>query len=779
MVLRIALLFLTVAYATLFAQTESPKPSEPKGVGSISTIDLTTEIVNLTEPPVMVSGAGTRAFTLDLSQPIDPKTQVRVEKAIRTETRGKSLTRNRRRELDLAQGLLMLAKGRHTKAETHFRSAEEDARLVDAALFYRARAVRLSGEQAAFQQDPSQSLKRCRRARQLFGRFLDYLPGPFEELYADEKRKASLCYIRALLRSRRYREAEGPALSMLRQREGLTGEDRRYLFGELVKIRSLRQDPMAARSLLNLAKAEFPWDKGFKAWDRKLPRQEKSRQAEKDSRLRRKKPPLRPEEKLLEEVRLYKKRRRFKKALSTIVDIFDDYPGSKAAQKAKGLLQNLLRKRINQGQRISPYLGDLRDLPPSVAYRTARMLWNADYNSSAYKLFDHVASKHPQTEEAGSSYYILGRMHEDRREWKEAQEMFLKLVEAYSASTFFGAAHFKLGWLAYLNGDYEEAVRWLEADRQQENDPNVKAQPSYWLARAYQKLNRAKEADQLFKEIADLAPLSYYAFLAGHFPPRSTQTELPGKRPDDFWTQYYLRRARALLGAGLPRMAAAELQHIDADGDPNVAKTLSVLFGMAGVHPPAITIAWKLLKKNSQQPLPRHLLKSFFPLDFQKEVLAESKKQKIDPLLIFSLIKQESAYREDATSRTGALGLMQLMPSTAEGLVDRKKEKKPGRDELLRSETNIRLGVRYLAELINQQDGNLVYALAAYNGGPHRVKTWRKRWGSLPGEVFVELIPFPETRNYVKRILRNYAYYSGFLQNRILTPDRLLPGFGS
>jgi soluble lytic murein transglycosylase len=162
-----------------------------------------------------------------------------------------------------------------------------------------------------------------------------------------------------------------------------------------------------------------------------------------------------------------------------------------------------------------------------------------------------------------------------------------------------------------------------------------------------------------------------------------------------------------------------------------------------------------------------------FPVDFEATVRQEASASKIDPLLVFSLIKQESAYSEGAESRVGALGLMQLMPETAVLVAGKSGAPQPRPADLLKGETNIRLGVRYLGDLLNRYNGNLLHALAAYNAGPERVDVWVKQWNTVAAPEFVEMIPFEETRNYVKSIVRNYAFYARLLENRSVEFDAL------
>ena len=125
-----------------------------------------------------------------------------------------------------------------------------------------------------------------------------------------------------------------------------------------------------------------------------------------------------------------------------------------------------------------------------------------------------------------------------------------------------------------------------------------------------------------------------------------------------------------------------------------------------------------------------------------------------DPFLIVSLIRQESAFNHKARSPAGALGLMQLMPMTA-----RKMERRTRKQQLFNPQVNVRIGVKYFNLLMERYDNAPELALAAYNAGPERVDDWVKRYPVEDRMLFVDLIPYRETREYVASIVRNYYFY--------------------
>jgi hypothetical protein len=156
--------------------------------------------------------------------------------------------------------------------------------------------------------------------------------------------------------------------------------------------------------------------------------------------------------------------------------------------------------------------------------------------------------------------------------------------------------------------------------------------------------------------------------------------------------------------------------------------------------------------------LPNFLSGIFFPRQYSELITAYSKEQLVDPYLVQALIREESFFRADSLSPAKAYGLMQLLHSTAREIAKGSDLKVKAKD-LYDPEINIRLGLNHLKMLLDKYDGRLYLALAAYNAGVARVDQWLADYPDANEEEFIEMIPFSETRNYVKNILRNYFFY--------------------
>ncbi|MBE9567954.1 MAG: transglycosylase SLT domain-containing protein [Proteobacteria bacterium] len=148
-----------------------------------------------------------------------------------------------------------------------------------------------------------------------------------------------------------------------------------------------------------------------------------------------------------------------------------------------------------------------------------------------------------------------------------------------------------------------------------------------------------------------------------------------------------------------------------------------------------------------------------FPLSFADKIQQNSAKNNLNPALIFGLVRRESAFNEDAHSPVGARGLMQIMPKTGRQIARHFKERWRGGNSLYNPDMNIRYGAYYYQKLLTQFDGHYALALAAYNAGPSKVKKWLPEDKSMPADIWIETIPYKETREYVSAVLAYTLIY--------------------
>ncbi len=226
----------------------------------------------------------------------------------------------------------------------------------------------------------------------------------------------------------------------------------------------------------------------------------------------------------------------------------------------------------------------------------------------------------------------------------------------------------------------------------------------------------------------------------------------------------WVEAAEALQALGAQRLSMRVLDHMIgpmAQAEPPFQLYVTVLLYRAGDTNHEFRVLSRLFREFPVL-VSRRTLEMMYPLrDFN---IIQQFAGEEDPYLILSLIRQESAFNEDAKSPAGAIGLMQLMPKTA------RRFERIRRRELLDPWVNVRVGIRYFASLLERYQGRAEYALAAYNAGEDKVDDWQTRYPVGNSALFVDLIPFQETRGYVSAIARNYYWYL-----RLYAPEKLLP----
>ncbi len=298
--------------------------------------------------------------------------------------------------------------------------------------------------------------------------------------------------------------------------------------------------------------------------------------------------------------------------------------------------------------------------------------------------------------------------------------------------------YFRLGSAASVPG-YRIASRYWQAKLEDGKAPAMAAYPfSYYAV----KVLGGREA---FKDL-------HLGFLAGIDDP-------PGQR-----FLAIVEDLKVLARYGLWEEAAAAVHWAKNDpalgpGDLNLLRLIeSLLYYQQNRYFTAFSKFRGNFRLLESVHLPNFLSGIFFPRAYEDLVSAYSREQEVDPALVQALIREESFFRSDVRSPANAYGLMQLLHGTARQVANGSGLKVKAKD-LYDPEINIRLGLEYLKTLLDRYDGRLYLALAAYNAGPHRVDQWLQDFPLADEEEFIEMIPFSETRNYVKNILRNYFFY--------------------
>ena len=271
----------------------------------------------------------------------------------------------------------------------------------------------------------------------------------------------------------------------------------------------------------------------------------------------------------------------------------------------------------------------------------------------------------------------------------------------------------------------------------------------YWQARALKQLGRTTESIQLFREIAQRR--SYYGFLAAEWLNRPhSLNDAPVQLKNLAKYPAMLERAREFYYHKSIMNAREEWYDLLAQGDKEQINHAAVAASDWGWHEGAIRAFGKSRYFDD--------LKRRFPRSHADLFKKEARRNGVDSSLLFAITRRESAFAPDTRSPAGAVGLMQLMPGTARQVARSLKLKRPRTQSLKKPSLNIRLGSRYIADMLNRYDGNPAMALAAYNAGPGAVDRWRPAF-ETDADIWIDTIPFEETRQYVRVVLEYAAIY--------------------
>ncbi len=303
----------------------------------------------------------------------------------------------------------------------------------------------------------------------------------------------------------------------------------------------------------------------------------------------------------------------------------------------------------------------------------------------------------------------------------------------------------------------------------------------YWLAVVLERKS-ADRARPHYEQLVRESPLTVHGLLASLALKQEPDGRFKGNLPsltsqDDQRTPIEaarLDRAVKLLAAKADKLAALDIRSIRArDSAPGpYLLWLSSFAASAGSHLTAFSILSDLIARMDEAVYTTEGLDLVFPVVEWPVIVQQAGDIGVDPVLVLSLIKQESAFEREISSSAGASGYMQLMPFTASDV-----EPDVERRDLVQAETNIRIGTKYLKKLIDRYKGNFALALSGYNAGPGTTDRWIREGRAAHSFMeYVEQIPYKETRDYVGTIFRNYVWYRYRLRGeRVSTTEAFWP----
>ena len=338
---------------------------------------------------------------------------------------------------------------------------------------------------------------------------------------------------------------------------------------------------------------------------------------------------------------------------------------------------------------------------------------------------------------------------------KEAINMYQNVVGKYPSET--EDALWGIGWTYFLKGEYRKAADIFTNLYDTYNDTRY----LYWKARSLEA--NGEDAFSIYRTIVDMGKESdFYGIMSYTKYKMSYEQSNIDKTQKFFGTATPVRenpitpreneRVEALFDLGLSKEALLELIYI-SENTSSMEDLLYICskFQELGEYKYLVRLAVKV-------PHVEELLRFRYPLAYWDVVEGLSEKYGIDPLLVLSVVREESRFDSKARSAAGALGLMQIIPGTAYRLDNNLKLGINDSHEMLDVKNNLHFGIFYLKNLINEF-GSYSHALAAYNAGEETVRKWLRKGNYKSADEFIEDIPYSETRNYVKRVITTFFEY--------------------
>lgn len=396
-----------------------------------------------------------------------------------------------------------------------------------------------------------------------------------------------------------------------------------------------------------------------------------------------------------------------------------------------------------------------------------------DSPRTALTYLDQAIARFP--EQAGEALTARADALDQLRSPQSATLARQSVLNQYSSSTAAAEMRWQQAERRFATGDIQGAWQWAQQLVQENPDSELAPEAAFWVGKWAQQLGKTEDAQEAFEHVLSRYPDSYYAWRSA---------SLLGWDVGDFTTvrQKIPAVVKPDVRSTPPSGSEAlkELHRLGQDQDawslwqveftnpvePTVAEQytdgvmrLGVGDNLDGIFMVS-SLAWREdpAEKSEYQSLKRQTgyWRSLYPFPFVQSIESWSQQRQLNPMLVTALIRQESRFEPEIQSVAGATGLMQVMPGTADWVAQQIGLQQY---QLSDPEDNISLGTWYLDYTHEEYDNNSLFAVASYNAGPGNVADWIDRFGFSDPDLFIEQIPFPETKGYVESVFENYWNY--------------------
>jgi peptidoglycan lytic transglycosylase len=388
-------------------------------------------------------------------------------------------------------------------------------------------------------------------------------------------------------------------------------------------------------------------------------------------------------------------------------------------------------------------------------YRRARVLLRLG-DGGAIAALSGFAQTYPADTAAPTALYLIGDLLVDRDDWDGAARWFGELSIRYPADLRTSNARFRLAARATEQGRPDSAAKLYQAEVDAGGVQRFAAR--FWLGRLARARGDTGKAVALWTALAHEDSIGYYGMRARReagLPPLRIADAPAAPPPPDVAAGLALLDTLGL--AGLDTEVQAQVRWALTHPPQGIEALLGWSNGLAvrGWGPAGVRLGWQAALRIPNDP---RVLRAIFPWPNRAAVEGEAREFGVDPLLYVAIVRQESVFDLQAMSAAGARGLAQLLPGTAASMA-RSLDVTFYPEWITVPDLNLHLGAAHLAELLRRYGGRVEVAAAAYNAGTTPVARWLTRPGAEDPDQFIELIPYLETRGYVRAVLRNRELY--------------------
>lgn len=426
-----------------------------------------------------------------------------------------------------------------------------------------------------------------------------------------------------------------------------------------------------------------------------------------------------------------------------------------------------------EGEKLETSLG------VQVLERLGKLAMRRSDNAAAIGYFNALASKYPKSRRAPEVQYLAAWLPYNDQDFAIATDALSRFAKRYPRWDRRPEALWFAGWSAYLGdldaraeGTFKQLVR-------EHGSSEMKLWAHYWTGRIREQSEDESGARTAYREVLRIAPMSYF----GHWSisalgrlgeevvleapaktkPASIERALKvlGTRPIN------VDRGIALAAAGLTNEAMQELRGAgkalakirNTRGRVMVAEMINQLGGYHHAFRLAAAITRDGGDLVTGNEYAWRAWRLAYPRAFHREVDHAASTHDVDPFLVLSIMRTESAFRPWVRSPAGARGLMQVMPKTAKSIGRRAKGGRAHAARYTRPDSNIWLGTWYLRQLLDRYHGQLALAVGAYNAGPGAMDRWLDAHHGKAMDEFIEALSYRETRRYIRRVIETYQTY--------------------